>query len=79
LDEVIDDYMKTYYNYYGVEKGTEKYDAILKNNLIQYLNTVFKVESVYTAELAAEAEEYITEELGLSADEVTALKARLGA
>lgn len=79
LEEVIDDYMLTYYNYFGVEKGTEKYDAILENNLIKTLNTNFEIDDVYTADLAAEAEAYLTEGLGLSADEVAALKAKLGA
>ena len=77
IDEVIDDYMVTYYNYYGVEKGTEKYDVVVKNNLIKSLNEVFKVEDVYKADLAAEAEAYLIEDAGLTADEVAALKGRL--
>ena len=77
MDEVIDDYMLTYYNYYGVEEGSEKYDAIVKNNLIKVLNTTFKVDDVYKADLAAEAAEFLTEDAGLTADEVAALKAKL--
>ena len=77
LDEVIDDYMETYYNYYGVEKGTEKYGAIVKNNLIKVLNTTFKVDDVYKADLAAEAAAFLMEDAGLTADEVTALKGKL--
>ena len=78
LDEVIDDYMVTYYNYYGVEEGTEKYAAIVKNNLIKSLNTTFKVDDVYKADLAAEAAAFLMEDAGLTADEVAALKAKLG-
>ena len=70
--------MVTYYNYYGVEDGGEKYDAIVKNNLIQALNTTYKVDDVYKADLAAEAEAFLIEDAGLTADEVAALKARLG-
>lgn len=77
LDEVIDDYMLTYYNYYGVEKGTEKYDAVLKNNLIKSLNATFKVDDIYKANLAGEAEAFLIEDAGLTADEVNALKAKL--
>ena len=77
LDEVIDDYMLTYYNYYGVEEGTEKYDAVLKNNLIKALNTTFKVDDVYKADLTAEAEAFLIEDAGLTADEVSALKGKL--
>jgi protein tyrosine/serine phosphatase len=78
LDEVVDDYMETYVNYYGVEKGSEKYEAIVRNNLIGSLNMNFKVKDVYKADLAAEAEAYLTEDLGMSAAEVAALKAKLG-
>ena len=79
MDEVIDDYMLTYYNYYGVEEGSEKYDAIVKNNLIKVLNTTFKVDDVYKADLAAEAAAFLMEDAGLTADEVAALKVKLGA
>ena len=79
LNEVIDDYMLTYYNYYGVEKDTEKYNAIVKNNLIKVLNTTFKVADVYKAELATEAEAFLIEDAGLTSNEVSALKAKLGA
>lgn len=79
IDEVVEDYMETYVNYYGVEKASEKYKAVVNSNLIQTLNTNFKVNDVYQADLVAEAEAYLMEVLGLSADEVTALKAKLGA
>lgn len=78
IDEVLDDYMETYVNYYGVEKGTEKYEAVVNSNIIPSLKSSFRVEDVYAADLAAEAEAYLMEELGLSADEVSALKAKLG-
>ena len=77
LDEVIDDYMLTYYNYYGVEEGTEKYDAIVKNNLIKVLNTAFKVDDVYKADLVREAEAFLMEDAALTEDELTALKGKL--
>jgi hypothetical protein len=78
IDEVIADYMVSYYNYYGVEEDTEKYNAIVRNNLINVLNATFKVADVYTADLCAEAEAYLTEDAGLTTAEVAALKANLG-
>ena len=78
IDEVVEDYMETYINYYGVEKGSEKYEAVVNSNIIQALNTSFKVKDVYKADLVAEAEAYLMEDLGLSADEVAALKVKLG-
>ena len=78
MDEVIDDYMVTYYNYYGVEEGSEKYNAVVNNNLIKVLNTTFKVGDVYKANLAEEAEAFLVEDAGLTADEVATLKVKLG-
>jgi hypothetical protein len=68
--------MITYYNYYGVEEGSEKYRAV-ENSFIKALNTTFKVDDVSKADLSKEAEAYLVEDAGLTADEVTALKARL--
>lgn len=78
LDEVIDDYMETYYNYYGVEEGSEKYSAVVNSNIIKLLKINFKVEDIYKENLALEAEEYLMEEVGLTSTEVAALKAKLG-
>ena len=78
MNEVIDDYMVTYYNYYGVEEGSEKYNAVVNNNLIKVLNTAFKINDVYRANLAAEAEAFLIEDAGLTAEEVVLLKTKLG-
>lgn len=77
-DEVVDDYMETFFNYYGVEKGTEKYNAVVNSNIIPTLKTIFGVADIYTADLEAEAEAYFMEDLGLSAKEVAELKMKLG-
>ena len=76
-DEVVEDYMVTYYNYYGVEAGTEKYEAIANSNIIKSLEKAFGVEDLSKADLAAEAKEYILS-LGLTEDEVTNLMVNLG-
>ena len=75
--EVVADYMVTYYNYYGVEVGTEKYNAIAESNIIKTLETVFGVEDLSTADLKAEAREYLLG-IGLTEDEVSALSVKLG-
>ena len=77
-DEVVDDYMQTYINYYGLEKGTEKYDAVVNSNIVKALAAAFGTEDIYTADLAAEAGAFALEELGLSAEEIISLKEKLG-
>ncbi|MBQ4564893.1 MAG: 5'-nucleotidase C-terminal domain-containing protein, partial [Oscillospiraceae bacterium] len=76
-EEVVADYMVTYYNYYGVEPGTDKYNAIANSNIIKSLKTAFGVEDLTTADLAAEAEEYLRT-IGLGAQEVANLYVALG-
>ena len=75
-EEVVADYMVTYYNYYGIEPGTDKYTAIANSNIVKSLQTAFGVEDLYTADLAAEAAAYIRE-IGLNDTELAALKGNL--
>ena len=81
-DEVVADYLKTYENYYTVVDGAqqplseETLAAIANSNIIKTLKTAFGVEDLQTADLAAEAEEYVAS-IGLTADEIAALKANL--
>lgn len=77
-DEVVADYMTTYYNYYGVEDGTDKYDAIASSNIIKSLENAFGVSDLKSADLAAEAEAFF-KEIGLSDSEIASLKANLSA
>ncbi len=75
-DEVVADYMTTYYNYYGVEAGTEKYDAIANSNIIKSLEKAFGVEDLSAADLQVEAKEYILS-LGLTEAELSSLMLNL--
>ena len=75
-EEVIADYMVTYYNYYGVEPGTEKYAAIAGSNIIKSLQAAFGVTDLTTADLKAEAAEYL-KAIGLTDGEIAALAANL--
>ncbi len=76
LEEVISDYMETYYNYYGVEKGTRKYDAIANSNIVESLQQAFNVDSLETSDLVKEAEEYLRD-IGLNSFEIYLLKSNL--
>ena len=77
-DEVVADYMVTYYNYYGVTKEAEpaKYDAILRSNIVKTLQTAFGVNDLKTADLKQEATDFF-KELGLTDAELTTLTANL--
>ncbi len=77
-DEVVKDYMVTFYNYYGVQPGTDQYTQI-SNNVIKNLSTAFglQMSELAEADLAAEAVEYF-KELGVSDETIAAVKVKLG-
>ncbi len=74
-DEVIDDYMTTYYNFYGITENDKAYEIVVKGNLGKFLEQLFGVDPV-GADLVKEAEEYL-KEIGLSNDEIIKLKSVL--
>ena len=77
LQEVEADYMITYYNFYGVADGTDQYNAIVSSNIVKSLSAAFGIDDLSSADLKAEAEEYLLE-IGMTADEILSLKAALG-
>ena len=75
-DEVVADYMVTFYNYYGVMPESEQYRVISESNIIRSLSAAFGINGLAEADLAGEAEAYLAE-IGLTAEEIAALKAAL--
>ena len=73
--EIVDDYMLTYDNYYKIteEKDKEKYDVILEKNLIAMLKAVAgdAEADLQKEDLSALAKEYLLG-LGMTEEEITA-------
>lgn len=76
-EEITADYMVTYYNYYGVQPGTEQYDVIAASNIQKSLAAAFEMDSIFEGDLQAAAVNYLSN-IGLSAEEITAVQANLG-
>ncbi len=74
-DEIVSDYMLTYYNFYGVEPGSEQYAQIADSNIKTSLARAFGIESVddESADLAKCASDYLLD-IGMTADEIASLK-----
>jgi len=77
-DEIVADYMLTFYNYYGVEPGTEQYNAIAHGNIERNLATAFGIADIHGVDLAECAENYLLS-IGLSHETIAALKTNLSA
>ena len=79
IGEVVEDYMVTYYNFYGVEKGTENYDriaAVITQLLMNAFGTESLTEFKKNEPLTSYARDYLLR-LGLSEQEIEELKMRL--
>jgi len=76
-EEVISDYMVTYYNYFGITPDDDRYDIIAQGNIVKPLQELFQTDDLETADLAACAEAYFRR-IGLTDDEINALRKNLG-
>lgn len=79
VDEIVEDYMVTYENYYGVQRGTSKYDKIAEGNIKESLRSICGMESGASmdyVELAAAAESYLTS-IGMDQLQIQKLKTKL--
>ena len=82
LDEIISDYMISFYNYYGIDKEhePERYQAVLDINLMEMLFHITGAESVEQLEqinLETAVTAYLIE-AGMSQDDIVMLKQKLG-
>ena len=75
-DEITADYMITFFNYYGVQPGTEQYDIIASSNIQKSLAAAFGMESLSSGNLQESCVSYL-ESIGLTADEIAGVQAKL--
>ncbi len=74
VDEIIDDYMKSYENYYHLEKG-EKYDIIVNENIKDMLRIIAGVDKsndLTNVDLVAGAKKYLIKN-GMTESELSSL------
>ena len=81
LQEIIDDYMLSFYNYYGITKETEpeRYEVVLNNNLYAMLYQVTGTNS-YEELTQVDLESAVTNYLldaGMSKEDILTLKTKL--
>ncbi len=77
-DEVIADYMTSFYNYFGVTEDDERYKIIYEGNIVKTLMKAFEVDELETSDLEVEAADYLMD-IGLTEEEVEALKSHIKA
>ena len=75
-DEVIRDYMVSFFNYYGVTEEDERYQRIVDGNIVKFLQDAFGVDDLKSVDLSVEATEYLRQ-IGVSDEDIRLLKANL--
>ncbi|MFZ5859263.1 MAG: tyrosine-protein phosphatase, partial [Spirochaetota bacterium] len=74
-DEIVEDYMQSYINYYGVKKGTDQY-TLISQDVLGMLKVIAGTNDLDKADLAADAKSYLLQG-GMKAEQIEALKAKL--
>lgn len=78
-DELVEDYFITYHNYYGIEKGTKKYETIKSIHIDEMIRYVFGFEDevvLLGANFYSKVNKYLLS-IGLSQDEIDTVQRKL--
>ena len=78
MQEVTEDYLVSFWNYFGIRKGTREYDYVAENEIVRFLAQAFgvKTEDMTKINLADAAERYFRG-IGVSVNEIAALREKL--
>ena len=76
--EIVNDYLVSFYNYFGVRPGTREYDFVAQNEITAFLARAYgvKVEDIAAINLAAAARRYFLG-IGVTSAEIDALTQKL--
>lgn len=78
-EELVDDYFITYKNYYGIEKGSKKYETIKSIHIDEMIRYVFgfnKTTDLLTANYKSQVNDYLLE-IGLSQEQIDNIQTKL--
>ena len=78
-EEIVDDYFVTYSNYYGIEKGSKKYETIKSLHIDEMIRYVFGFEkstNLLTANYRSKVNAYLLD-IGLSQEQINNIQTKL--
>ena len=78
-EEIVDDYFVTYSNYYGIEKGSKKYETIKNLHIDEMIRYVFGFEksaNLLTANYRSKVNGYLLD-IGLSQTQIDSIQTKL--
>ena len=75
-NEVVDDFLVSFYNYFGIESHSRDYDYVADNEIRPFLAAMFGVKDIAKVNLKDAAERYALK-IGVSAEEIKTLREKL--
>ena len=76
-DEIVKDYMISFYNYFGIRPGTSDYEFVAENEIRPFLASIFEIKTIENANLSAAATRYLLK-IGVPPEDIENLKNKLG-
>jgi len=76
-DEIVKDYMISFYNYFGIKPGSAEYEFVADNEIRPFLASIFGVKTIENINLPAAATRYLLK-IGVESKDIEALKINLG-
>lgn len=73
MDEIVEDYMISFENYFGVEKGSEKYEKI-SNVIRDFFKTINNGKEVGNKQALAVSVDYLKNTLGMSVNDIATIR-----
>ena len=75
----MSDYLVSFRNYFGIEQGSREYDFVAENEILRFLAEAFGVKSTDLERISlADAGERYFRGIGVSVQDITALREKLG-
>ena len=75
-DEIVKDYMISFYNYFGIRPGTSDYDFVADNEIKSFLASIFGIKNIENSNLQAAAAQYLLK-IGVPLENIQKLKMKL--
>ena len=76
FEEIVNDYMISFYNYFCITKNSQEYDLVVNNEIRAFLSKILDVKNPENANLKIAAENYF-KNLGVSDYEIKILREKL--
>ena len=75
-DEIIADYMISFYNYFGIKPDTKDYNFVVDNEIRPILASILGIKSIDNTDLSDAAEKYLLR-IGVTKNEIANFREKL--